>query len=130
MRHQSQNVSPTIANAGDAGARSVYVRTICNLTIGIAITKDDSIVAIQFRERRIIANKISFRMRNRHFQNAAGLQLMREWSIRALDAHIYMVADEMQIAISNQSTRQEARFAQNLKAVTNAEHEFSLRGEF
>src|SRR6058998_3886394 len=61
MRHQSHNVSLAIADTCDAVPRAVYVRRVGYLTISIAITKDHPVVPIQFRERGVVADKISFR---------------------------------------------------------------------
>src|SRR5205807_9457814 len=55
---------------------------------------------------------------------------MRERCPCAFDPHIYMSTDEMQLTIANQSPRQQTCFAQNLKAIANAQNQIAFRGEF
>src|SRR2546421_8484959 len=55
---------------------------------------------------------------------------MREWCVDAFDPHIYMSADEMQLTIANQRPWQQACFAQNLKAIADAQNQIAFCGEF
>src|SRR3989442_4401051 len=54
---------------------------------------------------------------------------MRERCVDAFDLHIYMSADEMQLTIANQSPRQQTCFAQNLKAIADAQNQIAFRGK-
>ncbi len=130
MRHQSHYIPLAIANAGNVVARTVWIRGVSHLSVRVTIAKNNSLFALQLSERRIVADKVSFRMGNRHAQHKARLQLVCEWCLGILDSHVYVIADEMQIAIANQRAGQQAGFAQNLKAVANPQHQISFRGEF
>src|SRR5256885_9661393 len=55
---------------------------------------------------------------------------MCERCVDAFDPHIYMSADEMQFTIANQSPWQQTCFAQNLKAIADAQNQIAFRGEF
>ena len=54
---------------------------------------------------------------------------MREGRVGIFNSHVHVVADEMQVTITDQSSRQQARFAQNLKAIADTEDEISFGGE-
>src|SRR5881628_254253 len=55
---------------------------------------------------------------------------MRERCVDAFDPHIYMSTNEMQLTIANQSPRQQTCFAQNLKAIADAQNQIAFRRKF
>jgi hypothetical protein len=65
MGHQAQNVSRPIANAGNVIARAVWISLGGNVSIPVAVTKDNPIFALKFPERRIVANEVSLGMGDR-----------------------------------------------------------------
>src|SRR5947208_4772506 len=68
MRHHSHDVTRTIANTGYIIARAVRIGLVSNATIKVAIAKNNSIFVLQFGQRRIVANIVSFGVRDRHAQ--------------------------------------------------------------
>ncbi len=67
-------------------------------------------------------------MRDRELQHRARFTEARKRR-RPLDAHINAVADEVQARIAGQRARQEARFAEQLKTVTDTEHQAASVGK-
>src|SRR2546429_3843256 len=71
MRHQSQNVTSTIANASDAVAGTIGVSFLRNSSLGIAVPKNDAVLLLQLSQSLIVTDVISFGMSNRQTQNAS-----------------------------------------------------------
>src|SRR6266852_548244 len=71
MRHQTHHVPAGSANAGDIITRAVWIRILSDPSFPVAIAKDDSFVSLQLGERRLVTDKVSFGVRDRHAQNAA-----------------------------------------------------------
>ena len=68
-------------------------------------------------------------MGDRHANDLAGIVAARERRIRALDPQMHVLADEFQPRIAHQDAGQQARFAQDLKTVADAEHEAAIGGK-
>ena len=66
-------------------------------------------------------------MGNRHADHLAGVVALREWRVGPFDPQIDIAADELEGGVAHQHSRQEARLAQDLEPVANAEHEATLR---
>ncbi|MHC2867667.1 hypothetical protein ACVIYH_008745 [Bradyrhizobium diazoefficiens] len=66
-------------------------------------------------------------MGNRHADHLPGIVAAGERRIGTLDAQMHVAADEFQLRIAHQHARQQAGFAEDLKAVADAEHETALR---
>src|SRR6476661_5237238 len=91
----------------------------------VTVTKNDSILTLQFRKSRVITNIVSFCVSNRNSQDTSWSDFVGERTIRRFSTHEDVFADEMQIAIANQRTWQQTGFTQNLKAITNTQNETS-----
>src|SRR5882672_5392078 len=68
-------------------------------------------------------------MRDRHAQEFASGNLVRERQIGRFRSDENMFATELKRAIANQSSRQKASLTENLKAVANAEYNSAIRCE-
>src|SRR5258708_25307721 len=123
MRHQADPVAWAIAGAGNILARAVRIRGVSYLSVFVAVTKHDSVIALEFSQGQIITNIIAFGMRNRNSQDRAALQLVRERRIRSVKPDEDVFANEMQIAVADQGARQQSGFAKNLKAVADSQHQ-------
>ena len=62
-------------------------------------------------------------------QDLARVSGARKWCACIIDADIYHVADEGERSIAHQRAGQQMRFAENLKAVADADHEAALGGK-
>src|SRR6266436_1743475 len=129
VRHQSHDIPFAIADAGNVLARTIWVRGLRRFSLWIAIAKYDSVLSAQFVERRIVTDKVSIGMGDRHAQHAARLQLMREGCAGALYSYVYVVADKVQISISNQRSWKQAGLTQDLKTIANAQHQIAFCGK-
>ena len=57
------------------------------------------------------------------------MQLVGKGTVRRFDAHVNVFADEVQVAVADQRTRQQSGFAENLKTVADAEHKAAAVGK-
>ena len=87
-------------------------------------------LAFEPLHRLFVGFVIALAMRDRHADDLAGIVAARERRIRAFDPQMHVLADEFQPRIAHQHAGQQARFAQDLKAVADAEHETAIGREF
>ena len=78
---------------------------------------------LEFRQCQVVTNIIAFSMSNGNAQYAGGLELVCKWRFRSLDPNEYMLADKMQIPVSDQRPGQKTGFAKYLKAIADAQHQ-------
>src|SRR6202051_333510 len=71
MRHHPKHVTPLVADARNVFQRSVRIRFSCDLPLRIAIAEDNTVVAFQFRECRVIAKIIAFHVPDRNSKHLA-----------------------------------------------------------
>ena len=69
MRHQTENIARTIADAGDVIARAVWIGGFRDVPVLVAVTKHDAIFPLEFCERLIVADVVAFSMSNRNSQH-------------------------------------------------------------
>src|SRR5688572_7828005 len=129
MWHQAEDVSFLAADAGDVVSRPVWIRGRGNLSSAIAVTQNNSILALQLTERRVIADVISFSMRYWNLQHRVSGHLVGERCVRCLYPHRDMLTNKMQVAISDQSSGQQPCFAENLKAVADTQNKSAGGGK-
>src|SRR5215204_1813746 len=123
MRHYPKHVTFAVTNPCNVVARAVWVGGVGDSSILLTITKDDAIFSLQLCERVVIADVVSFGVRDRNAQHRACLQLISKRTVRRFHPHMDMFTNEVQIAIANQSAREKSRFAEDLESITNSEHE-------
>src|SRR5215472_3693666 len=121
MRHQAQDVALAIAHTSDICQGSVRIGRRLLASIWSRIAKCDLVIALEVRERRAVAKIISVAVRDRNFQHLAGLCSRGERRVPRFHSNVYLAAHEPHAGVSLQHTRQEARLAQNLETVANAE---------
>src|SRR5467141_1118610 len=130
MWHQSHYVVLAVTDTRDVRQRTVRIRGGFLMTFRCSVAKHDLAFALKLGEGRLVAKIISFGMRNRHFQHLPGFGLDSERRVRSLDANVYLPADKAQTGVAREHTRQQARFAKNLKAVADAEDKSAGAREF
>ena len=101
MWHQAHDIAATAANAGNVISRTIYVSGIAYLAGRVSIAKDNAIVTLQFCQRRVVANIVSFGVRDRHAQHGALFQFVGKRRVSVFDSYVDIVSNEMQIAIAN-----------------------------
>src|SRR5215217_6484253 len=129
MRHYTKHVTFAVTNPRNVVARAVWVSVVGDSPILLAITKDDAIFSLQLCERVVVADVVSFGMRDRNAQHRACLQFISKRTVRRFHAHMDMFANKVQIAIANQSAGEKSRFAEDLESITNSEHEPATLGK-
>src|SRR5260221_6039182 len=108
MWNKPHHVPAAAANAGDIITRAVWIRSFSDLSRHIAITKDDPFVSSQLGEGRVVTNKVSFGVRDRHAKDAARFQLVGKRRVPVFHPDVHMITNEMSILISNQRARQQS----------------------
>src|SRR5215471_15525408 len=129
MRHHTEHIALRVADSGDVLDGAVGIRFGCNVTAGRRVTEDNAVLVLQFRQRLLIAEVIAFHVADGNFKYLALGQLLRERRIRILDPNVHRLADVLQSGIAHQRARKQARLAQNLEAVADAENQSAVGGE-
>jgi hypothetical protein len=129
MRHHTEHVTVEVAYTRNIVASTVRICFGRDLTALVTVPKYDLVVFHQPMVRGVVAGVIPFCMGYGQGQHIAVLELVCKRGIFVFDAYIDVFADEMQVRISYQSTRQQAAFAQDLKAVADTEYELTFRSK-
>src|SRR5437868_8323394 len=130
MRHQTEHVALPVTNACNVITRAIWVGGVSERAIAFTITKDDAVFLLKLRECLVVADIVSFGVCDGNAKHRTSLQLVSKWAIGRFDAHVDVFADEVQVAITNQGVRQQARFAENLKSVAYSEYKSPALGKF
>lgn len=69
----------------------------------------------------VISKIAAFAMSDRKAKDRSRPRGIGKWTVVAFDADMDMLANEVQSPISDEGARKQSRFAQDLKAVTNAD---------
>ena len=111
MRHHPQDISFAICNSGDIVKRAVRVGFVSGRAAGVTVTEEDAALGFELRHRRLVAEVISFPVRDWNAQNLALPVPIGEWSIQSLDADVNVLADVFQASIAQQRAWQKPGFA-------------------
>ena len=68
MRHEAENISGAIADAGNVFDRAIRIRFRNYATLRIGIAQDDLSMRIQFTQRRCVGKEAAFTVRERNAQ--------------------------------------------------------------
>src|SRR6185437_13908749 len=117
------------ANAGDVVERSIGICLRRDLSIKRRIAEYNAMIAPELRQSVRIAKVIAFHVPNRDFQHFAFPAGVGEWRVGALNSQVDWFADVFQPGIPQQSARKQSGFAEDLKAVADAQHQASVRGK-
>jgi len=101
MRHQPEHIPLATADARDIVTRPVWVRGVSDASIRFTITKYDSIFALKFCECTVVADVVTFGVCDRNPQHRPFLQLICIRTVGRLHADVYMLTNEVQIAIAD-----------------------------
>src|SRR5258708_40241827 len=126
MRHHPHYVATRTADAGNIVERPVRVRLGRYFTLLIAVAKHDAVVALQLRERALVAEIIAFHVTDgnaQYFTLPAGVG---EERVRILNSNMHRLTNILQPGVAHQSSRQQSCLAQNLKSVADPDHQAAL----
>src|SRR5262245_12762008 len=122
VRHQAEDVSFFVAHPGDVIQGAVGIGRRRWLASGIDIAQHNLTVFIQTFQRFFVGVIAAFAMFDRDFEQLTLFCSVGERRIGFFDAQMNLLADKLQGGVAHQRTRQQAGFAENLKAVADAEN--------
>ncbi len=111
-----------VADAGDVALGAVGVGLRRRLAGLVAIAEDDAPFALEAVERRRIGEIVAFRVRDRQAHDLTLAVALGEERLVVVDAQGDVAADELERGVAHQDAGQQARLAQHLEAVADAEH--------
>ena len=130
MRHHAQNVAAGAADSGNILKGPVGIRFGGDFSFRVAIAENDSPVAAQLGQRRIVADIIAVHMSDGNAKDVALARCVGEGRFGILDANMHRLANVFQSRVAHQGARQQASLAKNLKAVADSQHQSAAIGEF
>ena len=123
MRHHAEHIAALVDDAGDRIRRAVDVGLLVDDAVGRAVAIEHPPLAFEPLQGLFIGFVIALAMGDRHADDLAGIVAAGERRVGALDPQMHVVADEFQPRVAHQDAGQQARLAEDLKAVADAEHE-------
>ena len=93
--------------------------------MSVRIAQDYLPIGVKVAQSFRVSEETTFAMRNWEAEKRPFRAAMREWRVIYFHAHRRHVADESQRTVSHERTRQKTGFAQDLKPVARAEHQFA-----
>src|SRR5215472_9206613 len=130
MGHQAGDVPFAVRDASDVVHRAVGSAGVIVRTIGRRIAKNDLAILLEFRERRLVHGPVAIRMRDGNLEDLALSSGVGERRVGLLHANVDVAADEAQSAVAHHGPGKKARFAQDLEAIADAEHQPAAGREF
>src|SRR3990172_5727490 len=129
VRHQSKDIAPLIADAGDMIERAVGVRLFRRVASLVAIAKDNLVVVDQPLEGLPVDVVPPFAVRDRHSHHLPALHPPSEWGVLALHPYMDPLAAIVQTVVPQERAWEQPGLRQDLKPVAAPEHEAALLGE-
>src|ERR1700674_2832725 len=130
MGHESGDVALAAADSSDIVNCAVGIAGVVVRTVGSCVTENYLAVLFKPGERGFVAIVIAVKMRDGNPEDLTLLRGVGERRVRLLDADMHVAADEAQAAIPHHRAGEQARFAQDLEAVADAEHHSAAVCEF
>ena len=95
--------------------------------VRVAVAERDLSVAFDRPDRFVVGLEIALAVGDGEFDHLARRVAAGEAGRGVLDPQMLHFADETAVGVAHQHARQEARFAENLEAVADAEHQSAAR---
>src|SRR5215472_3237205 len=130
MRHQAGDVALAVADAGDVVKRAVGIARVIARAIGRGVAENHLAIFFEFSKRSVVDRPVAVGMRDGNLENLALGRGVGERSVGLLDADVNVAADEPEALVAHHGAGEQARFAQNLEAVADAEHQPAGGGKF
>src|SRR6267378_1605491 len=130
MGHESGDVALAVADSSDIANGAVGIAGAVVGTVGSCVAKNDLAIFLEVGEGGFVTVVIAIGVRDGDLEDLALLRGVGERSVRLLDADVHVAADEAQAAIAHHRAGEQARFAQNLEAVADAEYHSAAVREF
>src|SRR5262249_43103502 len=129
VRHQAGDVAFAVTDTGDVVHRAVRIAGGIIGSKGIRVVKQDLAVALQLGEGGGVDGVGAVAVRDWDLQNLTFSGGAGERTVGFFDADVNVAADKAQAGVAHHGTGEEARFAQNLETVADAEHNAAAFGE-
>jgi hypothetical protein len=126
MRHHAEHVALVADNACNRRCRAVDVVRIADFAGSAAITIKHPSFAFETADRLFVGGVVALAMRHRNADHLPGIVAARERRIGSLDAQMHVAADELELRVTHQHAGQQARLAEDLKTVADAEYEAAI----
>ena len=123
MGHEAEDIPAVAADAGDVLERTVRVGLRRDIPRGITIADQDLVVGIELLQGLRIGKVVPLAMGDRDVQNLSLMEHGGEGSVRVLDTQVKALAAEEKSVVAHQRAGQKPRFAENLEAIADAEHQ-------
>src|SRR5712692_10271436 len=130
MRHQSGDVALAVADSSDIVNCAVGIAGVVVGTAGSGVTENHLAVLLEISKSNFITVVVAVRMRDVNLEDLALLRGVRERRVRLLDADVHVAADKAQATIAHHGAGEQARLAENLEAVADAQNDAPTLGEF
>jgi len=125
MRHHAENVASLVAYARDIVHGSIRVAVSGTLFGVTRIPQEDLTFGLQRIQGILVQTVVAFPMSNRQVNPFAKLGFAKALG-RVFHGKTLVDATELQTVVSDQGSRQQAGFAEDLKAVANAENRATI----
>ena len=121
VRHQPHHVAVGVDDAGDAGDRPVRALAL--------VTKDDLARSLELSNQVRVGEEAAFAVLDRDAETLSHCAPSRERRIGPLDRERHVAANKTQGLVWSQGAREQARLAQDLKAVADSQDEPAVGSE-
>ena len=105
MRHQAEDISLPVADAGNVFNRTIRIRFGNNPALAVRIAQDYLPIGVKVAQSFRVSEETTFAMRNWEAEKRPFRAAMREWRVIYFHAHRRHVADESQRTVSHERTR-------------------------
>src|SRR5579872_3144004 len=129
MRHQAEHVEAIVGDTRDRAHRAVGIRILGRFTLRIYVAEDYLPALFHLKEFAFRRDVASFPMLDRQREDIALARRAGKRSLRVFDSQMNPLANERQRAIASQRAGNQMRFAQNLKAVADADYQAAVGRE-
>src|SRR5882762_4809011 len=130
MRHQPGDIALAVADSGDIVDGAVGIAGIVVRTIGSRVTENHLAIFLEVHKRGSIAIVIAVGVRDGNLEDLSLLRDVGERRVRLLDADMDVAANKTQTSVAHHRPGKQARFAENLEAVADAQNHAAAIGEF
>jgi hypothetical protein len=121
--HQAEDVPRLIANTGNILERSVGIRTRGRLAFAVNVTQQDLAILSDPFKRSGIGEVTALAVLHGHSENLPFGHFTGKRRIGLFDPEGNLLADKLQSGIPDQSSREQTRLAQDLKAVADSQYQ-------
>jgi hypothetical protein len=128
MRHEAEHVETGRVYSRNRVGRAVSVRLVSDLTIGLAVAEGDQTVPFEPRQSRVVGRVVALAVCDADVDDVLRSIVARKGRVGPLDPDELTVTDEPGRDIAHQHAWQKPRFAQDLEAVADPEHQPAATG--